>query len=109
MYQPPGPWKAWEYIFAQGSSSPSGAGRKRITAYPLPVLSISGFHRRSSPPPPVLFIFSTSLTSLEVREPRLDCFLRFAKDIGFVGLVGFGLCELRYYRRITPPCQSVVS
>jgi hypothetical protein len=29
----------------------------------------------------VLFIFSTSFTSLEVREPREDCFLRFAKDI----------------------------
>ena len=32
IYQPPGPWKAWEYSFTNGKSSPSGAGRKRITA-----------------------------------------------------------------------------
>ena len=28
MYQPPGPWKAWEYSFTNGRSSPLGAGRK---------------------------------------------------------------------------------
>ena len=93
IYQPPGPWNACEYIFAHGISSPSGEGKKRITAYPLPVLSTSGFQRRSSaPPPPALFIFSTSLTSLDVKEPSLDCFFRSEKDIRFFRLIGFGLC-----------------
>jgi hypothetical protein len=48
MYQPPITWKAWEYTFAQGTVSPSGAGRKRITAYPFPEASTSGFQNLSS-------------------------------------------------------------
>ena len=55
------------------------------------LVEFSGFQRRSSTSLPPELIFSTSFTNLLVREPREDCFLRFEKDIGFLGLIGFGL------------------
>jgi len=35
----------------------------------------------------VELIFSTSLTNFAVKDPSLDCFLRFANDIRFWGIV----------------------
>ena len=70
------------YNFAHGISSLSGAGKNLITAKPLPDLSSSGFQRRSSPPPPELFTFSTSLTNLAVSELSLTASLDLRKTFG---------------------------
>ena len=70
-----------------------GAGKKRITAYPLPLLSKEGFQSRSSAPLPLVLIFSTSATNLEVSDPKRDCFLRSEKDIDLACVIRFGLCD----------------
>ena len=78
-----------------------------MTAYPLPVLSISGFHRRSSAPPPVLFCFSTSFTSFCVRLPREDCFLRSLNPIVLPRMIVFGLFVPSSLKGIGCPWSSV--
>ena len=79
---------------------------KRMTAKPFPVLSSSGLYNLSSVPEETELIFSTSFTSLAVREPSLDCFLRSEKDIRFLRINWIWLLERLHSMLNRKGCQA---
>ena len=92
MYQHQDPGKAWENIFAQGSSSPSG--RQEETDYRVTVTRLIHFRFPEtliSTSTTCVVLLSTSFTSLAVRLPREDCFLRLENDIRICLEFVFGL------------------
>src|SRR6056300_741769 len=74
--------------------SPSGAGRKRITAYPLPEASTSGFQNLSS-----TFLPLEDFSSSFWRKEKLFWDLRFrsAKDLGFSRIELDLVCVMPYH------------
>ena len=58
-------------------------GEESDNVYPLPVLSISGFHRRSSAPPPVLFLLLNFFDQFLCQRTKRRLFLKILNPIVF--------------------------